>query len=89
MFRNHEEERVMGARIQKVENIINKILKECTTTLPEVQYGWSGSCIEVYLSGGNYQIRNMIENHFVNNRKYKGVEIQNNDTKKKISFILA
>jgi len=44
--------------------------------------------IDVYLSGGNYQIRNMIESHFANSRKYKGVESQNNDTKKRISFYL-
>jgi len=89
MFRNYEEENIMNARIQKVKSAISKILKDCVNELPEVQYGWSGSSIEVYLSGGNYQIRNLIESHFVNSRKYKGVEIQNNDTKKRISFVLA
>jgi len=88
MFRNEEEE-VMGAKIQKVKSAINKILKDCVNELPEIQFGWSGSTIEVYLNGGNYQTRNVIENHFVHSRKYKGVEVQNNDTKKLISFYLA
>jgi len=88
MYDHYDEEKVMGAQIQKVKNAINKILAECTTTLPEVQFGWSGMSIDVYLSGGNYQIRNMIESHFANSRKYKGVESQNNDTKKRISFYL-
>jgi len=88
MFRD-DEEKVMGVKIQKVKSAISKVLEECVNELPEVQLGWSGSTIEVYLSGGNYQTRNVIENHFVNSRKYKGVEIQNNNTKKRISFYLA
>ena len=87
MFRNEEEE-VMGAKIQKVKSAINKILKDCVNELPEIQFGWSGSTIEVYLSGGNYQTRNVIENHFVHSKKYRGVEVSNNDTQKHISFTL-
>jgi len=68
-----DEEKVMGVKIQKVKSAISKVLEECVNELPEVQLGW----------------RNVIENHFVNSRKYKGVEIQNNNTKKRISFYLA
>ena len=88
MFRNDEEE-VMGAKIQKVKYAINKVLEGCVNELPEVQFGWSGSTIEVYLFGGNYQTRNVIESHFVNSRKYRGVEVSNKDTEKRISFVLA
>jgi len=87
MFNHYEEEKVMGARIQKVENTINKILEGCENC-PEIQFGWSGSSIDVYLSGGNYQIRNLLESHFVNSKKYRSVSISNNDTKKTISFYL-
>jgi len=87
VFRD-EEEKVMTSKIQKVKHTINKILEGCENC-PEVQYGWSGMSIDVYLSGGSYQVRNMVESHFVYSRKYRGVEISNNDTKKRISFVLA
>jgi len=89
MFNHYEEEKVMGSQIQKVKYAINKILEGCVNEPPEVQYGWSGSVIEVYLIGGNYQVRNLLESHFVNSKKYRGVEVQNNDIKKHISFYLA
>jgi len=83
-----KEDEVMSARIARVKSVISKILDGCSNC-PDIQFGWSGSLIEVYLDGGNYQIRNLIESHFVNSRRYKGVTIQNNDTKKRISFVLA
>jgi len=89
MFSRNEEEKVMGVRIQKVKSTINKILKDCVNELPEIQFGWSGSVIEVYLSGGNYQTRNVIESHFANSKKYRNVTISNNDIEKHISFTLA
>ena len=82
------EDDVMFAKIAKVKATISKVLEGCSTTLPVINFGWSGSTIEVYLSGGSYQVRNLIESHFVNSKRYRGVTIQNNDTKKRISFIL-
>ncbi|SPF51150.1 hypothetical protein SBF1_50034 [Candidatus Desulfosporosinus infrequens] len=82
------EDDVMFFKIAKVKAAISRVLDGCVNELPDIQFGWSGSVIEVYLSGGNYQVRNLIESHFVNSRRYKGVTITNNDTKKRISFIL-
>ena len=73
--------------ISKVKAAINKVLDGCPNC-PNVKFGWSGSVIEVYLDGGSYQVRNLIESHFVNSRRYKSVDVQNNDTRKRISFIL-
>jgi len=83
------EDDVMFSRIAKVKAAISKVLEGCSTTLPAINFGWSGSTIDVYLDGGSYQVRNLIESYFVNSRRYKGVTIQNNDTKKRISFYLA
>jgi len=87
MNRNYEEEHVMGARIARVKSDIDRLLSGCENA-PDIQYGWSGSSIDVYLTGGNWQIRTMIERHIEHSKMYRSVSIANNDPKKKISFYL-
>jgi len=85
---SNSEYEVMTARIARVERDLTKLLGKCCENAPDIKYGWSGSSIDVYLTGGNWQIRIMIERHIENSKMYRSVSIANNDPKKTISFYL-
>jgi len=85
----NKEFEVMGKQIEKVSKSVNKILSDCPEDKkPEVKYGWNGTSIDLYLDGGSYHVRNMVESHIVNSSKYRSVSISNNDTKKHLNFYL-
>ena len=79
----------MTKQIEKVSKEVDKILNNCNEEeKPKAEYGWSGTSIDLWITGGNYQIRKLVENHMINSSKYRSVTMQNYDTKKHFNFYL-
>jgi hypothetical protein len=79
----------MTARINKVKLDIDKILDSIAEdNRPNIDYGWSGSSIDMYVTGGTYGARKAIEGHMLNSSKYSNVTMQNREALKRFNFYL-